>query len=422
MRSFARAAAGLGLGLALALAAATAAPPRPPAAAVWAGLRGHAWRRRLAGVVPTPHRVQRLGAWVGGGRAGVGFHPGADCDWARPEALYSEVPEALSPPPGVVLLRGRDSAGRDPSSGQLSASIRLEARACAPGPPAGGGPAVGVLQGLNLTSSCDPARQPEGTACASDGAWLTRLSLEVSCGVEAAQGVCGEAPGEAPDGRSCLVQFEAGRGECPDSVVHPLHRPKPFDRALDWRLEVHLGSLAAPSGGELAVVPQPRVRADARPLLARNLEPVRVTFSGRGGAAGGGGPAVVALRGFGFALRPPEAGPGASLPAGRYLEELAFACEPAGGGDSWQTAVGGALEAECLLGVRADPRSLVWPATVDAWLDSTVLELPVPAPPARVRRAGGAVCASGDPGLGDLLFSCRRRGIPERSDAVVALD
>ena len=84
--------------------------------------------------------------------------------------------------------------------------------------------------------------------------------------------------------------------------------------------------------------------------------------------------------------------------------------------------MGGALEAECLLGVRADPRSLVWPATVDAWLDSTVLQLPVPAPPARVRRAGGAVGASGDPGLGDLLFSCRRRGIPERSDAVVALD
>lgn len=123
--------------LALTLAS-VAAPARP--AVVCSGLRGHAWRRRLVGAVPTPHRVERLGTWVDAGWAGVSFAPGADGDWARPETLFPEVPGAVGPrarsPAVDVVLRGRDSAGRDPSSDQLSASVRLEARACAPGPPA----------------------------------------------------------------------------------------------------------------------------------------------------------------------------------------------------------------------------------------------------------------------------------------------
>ena len=413
------------------------APPPPTAAFVWSGLEGHAWRRRLLGV-PTPHRLSSLSAWLSAGRAGVGFAPGADGDWARPGVLFAELPGATGARDGadlgVVVLQGQDEATRGPASGHLSASVRLEARACAPKPAAAGNGALaaaGLLQGFNLTTSCDPSRQPPGVTCAGDGAWLTRLSLSVQCGIEAAHGACGEAPGSASSGRSCLVEFEAERAKCPDSVIHPLHRPKPFDLALDWRLEVHLGSIAAGPGqgrAHVRVVPQPRVRADARPFLSPRLEPVRVTFRGPGaGERDGGGEAAavaVALQGFGFQLHAPGAGPAARLPAGRYMEEFAFACEPAEEAGAWIPGPDGSVDAECHLGVRASARSLVWPAYVDAWLDAALVSLhgTPPGLPARAQRAAAEVCASGDPGSGDLLFSCHRRGLPERLSAVVALE
>ena len=429
--------AALAAWLALSVALSAAAAPPPAAAAVWSGLEGHAWRRRLPVLsAATPHRLSGLGAWLGAGRAGVGFAPGADGDWARPGVLFAELPGATGArdgaDQGVLVLQGHDLATRDPA-GHLSASVRFGARACAPAPAAAGKGALaaaGLLQGFNLTTSCDPSRQPPGVTCASDGAWLTRLSLSVQCGIGAAHGACGEAPGSAPSGRSCLVEFEADRAECPDSVFHPLHRPKPFDLALDWRLEVHLGSIAVGPGQgrtRVSVAPQPRVRADARPFLSPRLEPVRVTFGGGGsGETDDGGEAAavaVALQGFGFQLRPPGAGPAARLPAGRYMEEFAFACEPADEAGAWIPGPDGSVDAECRLGVRASRRSLVWPAYVDAWLDATLVSLHgTPPGPVRARRATAEVCASGDPGLGDLLFSCHRRGLPERLSAVVALE
>ena len=151
------------------VAVAPAAARRSTSAAF--GGASWAWRRRLGGLVPTPHRVSRLAAWVdpASARAGVSFSPGVDGDWARPAArahFAAATAASVAAPPAVARAAGRDLAAPTAPHGRPEANITLRAAVDAPllvgRATAASAP---VLLGFNLTAECVDAHQPANERC-----------------------------------------------------------------------------------------------------------------------------------------------------------------------------------------------------------------------------------------------------------------
>lgn len=250
-------------------------------------------------------------------------------------------------------------------------------------------------------TACGALTRRAGRSCNSNGAWLTELDFSLAC----------------DEGGKCEATAKLARAEDPDMIIHPLHKPKPFNYALDWSLEVLVGAIAAPA---LAVTPPRRMAESHGAQLLTNEVPwhSEVLNATAGGDDAAFDDAVLSVSGFGFTLHRPPTGEAAELPAGRYLEELAFECRRRGEQAAYDP-VRRELRAECRAGVRAARESLVWPALVDAWVDAALIEYAGGAASEAV--AAGEVCVSGDPGVGTALFSCEREGLVERVDDVVQL-
>ncbi len=291
----------------------TGALSSPQAAFLWQGF-DHEWLRNVAGF-RVPHRVSRLDSAVtevfsrtdGEGAAQTAFaqSTGVDGNYMDPQMRWGALSSAgLFVDHGEVTTRFTDdgSGGEYPramSSREMMIEVAL---------PTGVDQAHAVLRGFQLESVCDPALQPAGEPCNSNGFWPYRMSVGIAA--------CTTSGGSA----TCAVTVEIGRAWTPNRGGIRGIEEKPFNDKLTYDITV-LYSVIGGGADVLAATASEAIVANAP---ARNNDP-QVVSSVLAGARGVAG--AVGLTRFGFTfLRTGAADARQHL--GRYIGRLNFGIEP----------------------------------------------------------------------------------------------
>jgi hypothetical protein len=352
--------------------------------AAWLGLE-HRWLRHEVRIVPVnAHRVSLLANLITPAAAAssaasgafVAFAPGVDGDFSHPSITFAPLPTNVSFVD--VLLAWSDNSTVD-DHGFPAASSCSEAHVPSVWP-------ASALQGFTFSSHCDPAKQPPGRVCNSNGIWPTQLSVALLSG-------------------GSQVQMCIDRAWSPDGVYDPFG--KPYDWRMDYNVTVRVALI------------------ESGPVTASGL-PVRLSANStlwHGAAATAGyiamngtwDPAAVfvwpVITGFGFELvLNGSVAVVDKLPHGRYLGGITARVTSA-----VADASGAGVFVNATVGPWSPPDN--WPIGTRGWIDVTAVSTSVIgdlAPPLVVATGEGTVCVSGDPGLGPLAFDCAKEGLPDR--------
>ncbi|KNC50263.1 uncharacterized protein AMSG_06422 [Thecamonas trahens ATCC 50062] len=274
----------------------------------------------------TPHRLGTLASRPLGtamvpranrsaGRVAMAFTPGVDGDYAHPTTTLAVIAPSPAAPAALLTtalaINWTDSAtGPDDDPVAMSAFVlhgQLDvARALASmGPAAGAAEPAVLLGGFALNMSCNPALQPPGEVCNSNGIWATHIAVEIDNGsvvLDRASGVL-----------HFDLAFELGRAWTPDKGGgKPFNWRMTFDAVFDATIV-----LAAPAGGR--VTPGARVELVSSLWAPSSAHSAAIT--GKPGVPAG----EVGITGWGFSLVPQHANETSRL--GRYFESIAFAVE-----------------------------------------------------------------------------------------------
>ena len=276
---------------------------------LWKGFE-HRWRREILGF-QTPHRISKLAnsvhdvhhdtsaeGWAPAFRAEIAFAPGLAGDVAFPQTYFGGVwhPE-LAVGHGRVDFEMSDRVrpGEAPvAHSHIDEQIILDLDR----PELAAGQldqyAV-VLRGFALDTDCNPAEQPDGASCNSDGMWAHRVYLGID--------QCERAGAEL----RCRLRADIRRGWTPTRGG--------FVMSLNQRMDISGTLHFTILGGDRPHFAARRgQRSVERDSIRGDGASGRAALAGRKGLAH----ATVGLAGFGYELLPdaPDDHPG------RYMESL----------------------------------------------------------------------------------------------------
>lgn len=289
--------------------------PTPHGAYLWQGLE-HEWLRTVVGF-RVPHRVSRLGSAIDGeafeapqdapwsSRATFRFgqDTGVDGNYMKPVGHFAALfHEQLWVDRGEVRFTGTDDgdgAAYPKAKTSLAGAIELDLRYPADA-------AVAVLRGVRLETACDPAKQPSGEPCNSDGMWPYKLELRLGACVVAGTRV------------TCPVSVKIERAWTPNLGGLPPLEQKPFNDRLDYSVALSYSVLSGPAAA--LKVTRGGVASSGK---GRDDAPKTGTVTLAGAGAGAYPHGLVAMTGFGFELSKSEAGDKYQH-LGRYLGALRF--------------------------------------------------------------------------------------------------
>ena len=298
--------------------------PADRALYLWQGY-DHEWLRTVVGF-RVPHRISKFDSyvadeihqgegesWQSSARFHFGQATGVDGNFMKPDGFYGAVHA-----PGLYVRRGDvhlmwtdDVADveidgtdypRAESTRQETVEIDLTA------PELGYGQLDSydvVLQGIELQTTCDDAKQPPGEPCNSNGMWPYRFAVEIAA--------CDR------DGSTlrCPLTVEMHRAWTPNRGGLPGIEEKPLNKRLDFDLRVFYATLGG-NDGEVALQRGATVSGDG---LGRDDTPFTASASIVGQSGGQYPHAAVALTRFGFDLYPAN-GQASQNHLGRYIGAL----------------------------------------------------------------------------------------------------
>lgn len=272
---------------------------------VWQGFR-HQWLREVTNGLRTPHRLGSFASTLspmsssGNVTATTEFTPGVNGDYSHPEVFYSEyTSNSITTTTKDVLVTFTDNSKIDQTTNLPEAQTTKRSQVNFT-LPTGIHTYTAFLRGWNVQMLCDPAKQPAGEECNSNGVWPYDLSLSV--------GNCTSGGSNV----ACWVNITLNRGIAPIETTDNPFR-KPFNYVMDFNFTVSV-TFAHPSsatGQFSSTLPQTFILSSGRVYPGDDMKDTGHIFVNPGYGAG-----TVAVTGFSYKLNPVE-----GVPAkGRYLE------------------------------------------------------------------------------------------------------
>ena len=302
---------------------------------VWNGITT-AWEFRLPGGFKTPHRMGTFASLITlpsssspaaaaaaaaaaseevKGEVFMAYTPGVDGDYASPQTTLgvAQTPPSVAAGTHDVVLTWTDTAegpADDPvatsaESTHLVLDLGKEMWAGGKGKGQGVRPGL-VLAGFELDMHCNPALQPEGQVCNSNGIWASQMYLGIP--PSSVEWDASTSTLEAD------VAFNLTRGWTPDKGGG-----KPFNYRMTFVVTIRVAYFVDNGSGEVAATPA------SSPVVAKGTlweheggKGVATSLSGAGGDAFPS--ALVGIADWAFALSSKN-----SSQPGRYFESFEFA-------------------------------------------------------------------------------------------------
>eukprot|EP01094_Clydonella_sp_ATCC50884_P022127 TRINITY_DN5036_c0_g1_i1.p1 TRINITY_DN5036_c0_g1~~TRINITY_DN5036_c0_g1_i1.p1 ORF type:complete len:407 (-),score=113.41 TRINITY_DN5036_c0_g1_i1:133-1353(-) len=366
---------------------------------VWQGFR-HAWERTTLSF-KTPHRLGSFANYIhdetfsdGSAKAHstVTYTPGVNGDFAFPATYYGLVSSsgAVEASRSDVTFSLRDNA--TDSSGQENnptASLDHVVQWSVPAMEGVEPGSFGVLlRGFKIGMHCDPAAQPVGGECNSNGVWpsLLRIALE-EC----------ELSG---DSIACNVRFQLNRGNIPFHY----RLSKPFNYVMDYNVTIGITVLQSSSLSTFSVSYAPDISVGEE--RAFPASPVSGTAFLQGGGNGYFTSAISGIRGLSLELN--KTLDVESL--GRYLESFESNLE-----DLYYDPVAGKQQVAYSIGISTTVT--VVPLTYSAAISPVLLQFSEATAARSTSISNGTICFSDQ--AFPFTFQCRLKGMkPSTTDEV----
>lgn len=274
----------------------------------WSGFE-HEWLREVSGF-RVPHRVSKLTTRVQGASFTFGQDTGVDGNFMAPVGHAQRLRgKGLGAVDGQIDVAWTDDADdsthpRAVHDETATLSIDLGSTVLA-----GRARYAVVLRGIELETTCDPAKQPVDRPCDSNGIWPYVFDVDLG------------APSVVGSRLTCSVTLAIHRAWTPNRGGLPGVAEKALNDKIDVRLRIGVTVIGG-SERMLAVTRGEDVRANGN---VRDDVPKRTnaTIDGSGASLP---TAFVGVGGFGFRLSPSESGERFQH-LGRYIGALRFGVE-----------------------------------------------------------------------------------------------
>lgn len=353
----------------------------------WQGF-DHGWERRVLDLVETPHRLGPVANYLLFNEAAVNMTmtPGVSGDYAHPLTYYSQ-----SNASSLVYQNFNytwafvDNATYSSTDKRFSSTNNRSTTIGISVP--GAIVADATLAGWRLDMYCDPAKQPAGQTCNSDGVWPTRLLVDISaCQFDTLSAVL-----------TCKLDLALNRGWTP-----LLGGGRSFNYVMDFRFWAYVlvvGSSSAASSSSILTTRTPLV-VDHNDIHEQPVEGLGKIVGTPGYPAG-----FVGLTGFGFEVTETDA----FHELGRYLERLVFALP------SYQySPVDGSALYNYTVGFHAPITTL--PSLANYWHRALLVQYQDVQQPQQAV-ASGNICINDK----TTYFSCELHRLPAQTTTVVRL-